>query len=335
MKILIVDDEIFVRMGIKTTYDWSKYGFEIIGEAEDGIEAMDIFMKHKPDIVLVDIKMPRMNGIDFIAKVKDINPYCRFIVLSCYNEFEYVREAMKLGVRDYIIKTTMKRNELIEVIKKVAGEIKAEKEKLNVLNAEKRENYVNKPIVIKKFLNDVIEKIETNESSISRKISDFQLEIDVPNLFIILISLDNYKELKQKYDPKDYDLITFGVANISQEILRQYTKGYVFKRSSNELVCFVTFDRDTNVIQEKEILSFIAADIMKSVKEFLNIDISLGISGSIDSFSQIGEGYSNALSALRRKFFTGPNSINFFDVETNNDFLLINKLKSLESKVQV
>jgi len=321
MRILIVDDEIFVRVGIKTTFDWGKHGFEIVGEAEDGLEAVNIFMKHKPDIVLTDILMPGMNGLDFIKQVKGVNPYCRFIILTCHNEFEYMREAMKLGVRDYIMKTTVKRDELLEIVSRVASEIEDERNRMDRLNAEKRENFINRPIVIQKFLNDVIDKIEADELKIRDKVAELQLEFSVPNLYLVLIHVDYYQKLKANCDPKSYDLLVFGVSNIAQEIFKQSLSAYAAKRNEKEIILFASFDNCDDVKQYKQKLTAICSDVIKSVKEFLNVSVSVGISNRIDNFEGISEGYKSALKAVERRFFKGAGSISFAEDEGGGSIL--------------
>lgn len=330
IKILVVDDETFVRLGIKTIFDWNNYGFEIIGEAEDGVEATEIFIKHKPDIVLVDICMPRLNGLDFIKRVKGINPYCKFIILSCHNEFEYVREAMKLGARDFIMKTTIKRDEMLAIVTEVAKEIRDERDKLKYLNSDKEETYINNTTKINDFFNELIDKEETNELNIFKKMKELQLTITVPNLFILVIAIDYYKKLKQDLEKKRFNVLISGVANITQEILKQYANSYVMKRDDNEIVCFVSYRENTG--QEGLKLLSLSEDIKKSVKEFLNISISLGVSENIKCFRDISQSYSETFNVLQRKFFKGPNSINFIGESCSNSYLLMEEMKLFENE---
>lgn len=104
IKVLIVDDEKYVRMGIKNDTDWSLIGCEVIGEASNGEEALDKIKELRPDLVVSDIRMPRMDGIMLAEKMHDIYPEIRVIFLTAYDEFEYARKAVRLGVSDYILK---------------------------------------------------------------------------------------------------------------------------------------------------------------------------------------------------------------------------------------
>ena len=321
MKILIVDDEIFVRIGIKTTFDWSQHGYEIAGEAEDGLEAVEMFNRYKPDIVLVDIFMPRMNGIDFIKEVKDKNPFCKFIVLSCHNEFEYVREAMKLGVRDYIIKTTVKREELLEIVNRVAEEIKSDRSRLDALNAEKHENFINKPIIIKDYINAVIDRLEDDEKRIGTKLAELELGLSVPDMYMLLISIDNSARIKKLYEPRHYDLAIFGITNIAQEIAKRYAHAVTVKRNDCEIIVLASFEDSVRKDEIPSILDTISGDILKAVKEFLNLDISVGISRAMEKFSDISTAYNETSVLLGCRFFKGSSSIiSCFDMEDNGEY---------------
>ncbi|WP_022777420.1 response regulator transcription factor [Butyrivibrio sp. AE3009] len=104
IKVLIVDDEKYVRMGIKGDTDWSLIGCEVVGEAANGEEALEVAEKVRPDLVISDIRMPKMDGIKLAEKLLDKYPETKIIFLTAYSEFEYARQAVRLGVSDYLLK---------------------------------------------------------------------------------------------------------------------------------------------------------------------------------------------------------------------------------------
>ncbi|MED4958707.1 response regulator, partial [Paenibacillus macerans] len=101
-KILIVDDEILVRQGIKHHLNWEQYGFQIVGEASNGKEALEMIGRLSPHIVITDIVMPVMDGEEFTRVLKAHFPQIEVVVLSSYGEFNYVRSTFQSGVADYI-----------------------------------------------------------------------------------------------------------------------------------------------------------------------------------------------------------------------------------------
>ena len=103
-KVLIVDDEKYVRMGIKNDTDWGLIGCEVVAEASNGEEALAMGEEFRPDLVVSDIRMPRMDGIQLAEKLVERYPSIKVIFLTAYNEFEYARQAIRIGVSDYLLK---------------------------------------------------------------------------------------------------------------------------------------------------------------------------------------------------------------------------------------
>ena len=117
-KIVIVDDEVLVRAGFKTSVDWQKHGYKIVGEASNGVEALEKIKALEPHIVITDIKMPVMDGIELIKNIRKYNSKIIVIVLSNYNDFELVREALTSGANDYFLKVTIDIDRLLELLNK-------------------------------------------------------------------------------------------------------------------------------------------------------------------------------------------------------------------------
>lgn len=119
LKILIADDEPLVRAGIKSVIPWQQHGFEVIGEAENGLEAYNKIIALKPDILITDIKMPQMDGIELLKTIKKDKIHIQSIILSCFDEFDMVREAMKYGAKDYILKLSIEPQKILDVLDEI------------------------------------------------------------------------------------------------------------------------------------------------------------------------------------------------------------------------
>ena len=117
MKLMVVDDNKQVREGISLGIDWNEYGISKVRAYEDGAKARDDLVDYCPDIVIADIRMPNLDGLELLEEVRKENQKCRYILLSAYSEFEYAQKALRLGADDYILKP-VKPRELVELVMK-------------------------------------------------------------------------------------------------------------------------------------------------------------------------------------------------------------------------
>lgn len=122
-KVLIIDDEFIMRQGMKHMLDWEKEGFQIVGEATNGQEGLDLIEKLEPDIVLADIVMPVLDGIEFSSIVQQRFPEVQLVMLSGYDKFEYVKETLLNGATDYILKSTLNPEILLKTLNKAVRKI--------------------------------------------------------------------------------------------------------------------------------------------------------------------------------------------------------------------
>ena len=126
---LVADDDFLVRSYLKTLDSWEKAGYEIVDDAEDGEEAYGFLQKEKIDVLVTDLTMPVMDGIELIRKIREENRDIYIIVLSCHDDFEYVKEAMRLGADEYVLKNSLDEDSLYDTLEKSARLIEKRREK--------------------------------------------------------------------------------------------------------------------------------------------------------------------------------------------------------------
>ncbi len=164
IKVFLVEDETIIRQGIRNNIDWKAHGLELVGEAEDGEYAYPMILKSRPDILLTDVKMPFMDGLELSHLVRKELPGTKIIILSGYDDFAYAKEAIKIGISEYLLKPVTP-SALIDALKKAAEGIQEEREHSRLLeryfvNYEKYMNFPDKTDysgvdrkLIKNFLN--------------------------------------------------------------------------------------------------------------------------------------------------------------------------------------
>lgn len=122
-KVLLVEDEVFVRESVREIIAWEELGFTVSGEAGNGAEALEIIREDTPDLVISDIVMPEMDGVELLRRTREEGFDSRFVMLTCMNDFENVRQAMEYGASNYILKLSMSVNSLRDTLRKISGEL--------------------------------------------------------------------------------------------------------------------------------------------------------------------------------------------------------------------
>ncbi|MFU7517553.1 response regulator transcription factor [Clostridium sp. HCS.1] len=262
IKVLIADDEPRIRRGIKNTINWEEEGFELIGEAEDGEEALNMAKEKKPDILLLDICMPFLNGIQLIEELNKVlcNPVV--IIISGHDEFSYTQAALRLKVFDYILKP-IDRDNFRALIFKAKEEVilrkkKNEKESFNNMILENNISYL-KDNFFKAWISG---KLNSDELKI--KMENFNINYsNNMGLSLIKILEKNFVGMVNK---NERELISYGIINLSKEVMSNFKNLYVFPYSSSRVVILCNVE---SIILWKEIL----VDLEEKITSLFKIDI--------------------------------------------------------------
>ncbi|TBL75350.1 response regulator [Paenibacillus thalictri] len=154
-KVIIVEDEWLVREGLKTTIAWEQIGCELAGEAEDGMEALELIGREHFDIVLSDIRMPALDGIGLAERLSTEYPHIKVVFLTGYDDFIYAQKAVKLGAADFVLKPTNP-DELIEVLAGVVSKLDDERSRLKQAERLELRLVLGQPIIMGKMLQDMM-----------------------------------------------------------------------------------------------------------------------------------------------------------------------------------
>lgn len=140
-KVLLVEDEGFVRRKLRKLVDWEALGFTVTGEASNGLEALELMRQSKPDLVIADIMMPVMDGLELLRTAREEEMDSRFVMLTCMNEFEYARQALEYGASGYMLKLSMSISSLQGSLLKVRKELSERSEQRKVILSRVLDNY--------------------------------------------------------------------------------------------------------------------------------------------------------------------------------------------------
>ncbi|HHW46833.1 MAG TPA: response regulator [Clostridiales bacterium] len=328
-RLIVVDDEEEVRKGIIEKIEWNKYGFEIVGEADNGIEAMEAVEKVLPDVVLTDIRMPYMDGLALAEKLKARYPTIKIIFLTGINEFECAQMAVKLNVIDYILKpvSSVELTEMLHKIKQILDSEIARKKDYEMLREHYRRSL---PLLRDKFLNLLITN-RYNSSDVSRKAKSFGFEIDSNGFIVSVLRIDSDKVFKNNLreeqkvvseEPEsgvidDRELLEFAVLNISEEITGKYKAGVVF--THNEYIVFIFTLKDSNKEDFINKSFSILEEIRISIEKYLETPVTIGIGRFCLDISFLPYSYEDAVTALDYSMVLKKNHVIYIeDLEPDN-----------------
>jgi len=276
-KILIVDDEVLVRVGIKSMLNWEDKGYTIIGEACNGIEALAKIQEQEPHIIFVDLIMKKMNGFELITAVKKDYPNIKIIVLSCYNDFQNVKEAMRLGANDYIFKLTVTSEELLttlEVLKnQIDEDIKKNKNK-NIYDTMFSENLA---IIKDKKIKIAIEQSYFNEKEFCNELEAMNLKVSIGEEYsVLIIKINNIYELNYNDKIKEKDILNSAIGNMISEILQIFPNFEIFNYGEGDIGIIFNFKESAFI--EKEVM-----EAFIKIKDYLHRYLGIGVSGGLST----------------------------------------------------
>lgn len=183
-KVFLVDDEIVVREGIRSNFPWEETDFRLVGEAPDGEIALSMIQDEKPDILITDIRMPFMDGLELCRRVSQSMPWVYIIILSGYDDFQYAREAISLGVKEYLLKP-VSGQELRSVLERIAERIQEDKRQRASIQAY-REQILNSGSLLKeKLLTDLYSG--ANSERIMQNARNMQMNLLAKRYLVMLL----------------------------------------------------------------------------------------------------------------------------------------------------
>jgi two-component system response regulator YesN len=303
-KVLIVDDEMIVRVGLKSFIEWEQFHFTLCGEANNGEEALLLCEQLQPDLVLTDIRMPKMDGIAFIEEALQRWPHMKVIMLSCVNEFDTLQQALRLGVKDYFLKLSFNPDHLKGILVRVAEELKQEQRAAPTAalpqEAPRPELAVLKENYYRIAVRDQHDKLKPG--------TQVKLQIYGSEHLILYIRGDQRYSV-QKNDPKlRGHLLKYSVINIIEEVLGREAAADVVELEDDCYMAVCAIGESWN----DEIAQLLAREIQQSLLRFLNHSVSIGISSRMNCYEHFRACYNQSITALERKFYAGHGSIHFY-----------------------
>ena len=303
-KVLLVDDEVLIREAIRENIHWEEMGFELIASCENGKQAMEVIERTPPDLVLTDIYMPYVDGIELARYIHEQCPDTRTVIISGYDEFEYAKQAVRYQVMEYILKpvTPAELTEVLEKARASLDEARAKNETLKKLKGAYRSN---RPFLRGRFLHSLLKGDERTED-LEGKMRELEVSLPGSVFNTAIVEGDDLSPFVSRYPGVRDELALFSIFNITQELIEQKGMGVVFQNMEEKTV--VIFCGSTEEELEKNAGESLGA-VRKTIRELLFIETTAGVGEAVSQLSKLYQSYEMARAALELKWLLGGNQV--------------------------
>lgn len=308
-RMLIIDDEFYIRKGIRNAIDWNSVGVEIVGEAKDGEEGLELFLSLEPDLVLTDIRMPFLDGLELIEKITSYQVNCGIIVLSGYDEFEYAQSALRYGVLDYLLKPIDK-EKLKETVLNAGNTVRNRRSVQHYRQLIDQEQAT----IRTQFLKDFLFHRITDEHVIREKINSLKLPLENSSYQMICIKLDDFDLLERQFSVENmHEWKDFISACLAEHLLLSKSfMGMLLEVSLEEWAVVLThLDTASAAEKEKELREKIHG-LLKELEEHSANTVSVSISPICYTLQELPGIYQTARLS-NKKYIPCTNSVVWSD----------------------
>lgn len=309
-KVLLVDDEILIREAISAKIQWNQLGFELVGECENGRDAIEVLKNTPVDVVLTDICMPYIDGMELSKYMYENLPQTAIIIFSGYTDFEYAKQAIQYKVAEYILKPVTAR-ELSEVLDRIREKLDSERQKVQKMDELSKvySSYTkNEALIISRALSRLVRGTQNVGTSLT-ELADLGIHVGghVGWVYrVAAVDIDVYSDLFEVDEElkKESALMSFVVENISHEIAGNHKAGLAYRDLDNR-VCILFFGSR----QKESVAEDICREVKTVVYETMKLSVSVGIGKCVYTLEELFKSYESAAEILKYRYTKGGSVI--------------------------
>ena len=304
-QILLVDDEFLVRDAIKNNLDWESLGFELAGDCQNGREAMEFLEEHPVDVVITDICMPYVDGLELSRYLYNKYPGTVIIIFSGFGEFEYAKKAIQYQVSEYLLKPVTPeelKKVLIQTREKLDENHKEEK-KIQRMEAASQEYMKNAMVIRSNMLSQMVLGT-ANAEEIRERLAAQGIFFDSRAYRTAILDIDIYSDIYQPSpeEKQESALMAFVVYNVSDEIMRNSQMGLAYQETGNR-TCLLFMSDAPKEVQQATL--DICCEVQQKIKELMGLSVSVGIGCWVGRLAELHRSFEQAEQALAYRYFLG------------------------------
>ena len=319
IKVFLVEDEYAIREGIKKSVNWEANGYSLVGEAGDGEMAFPKIIREKPDILITDIRMPFMDGLELSRLVKKEIPNIKIVVLSGYDDFNYAKQAISIGVEEYILKPVSGENLLAE-LGKIASAINAERQ-----DELAKEKYLQdmeeiRTLARQKFIHDMIDgKLSMQESLEQGR----DLGIDITAACYSITLFQTFPKNQNDHDSTEYSGINEEIYSRIKEMVIDSERVYIYEQVG-DVICFL--QKADSYEEMDEITTLCVESVEKIMSEYADFIYFISIGKPVERIRDVNNSYRNASRRFAERYMLDESTV-FYNKDTEPEQKRIERLR--------
>lgn len=303
LKLLIVDDEYLVRNLLRHCLDWNEIGYEVVGEASNAHEALELIESLRPDVIFTDIYMPFMDGLEFGKIVFEKYPHIKIVVLTGHEEFEYAKKSVKIGISDFLLKP-INDDEIRKTALNLKSKIEKERNQQEEYNKLQKQLEEALPCLKEQFLNQLLlSNIDKEEARVQAEY--YKINLNSNYYIVSVIEASPADEERSSVNEEGRLLLNLKAHNLVTRYFRDDPDVYVFRDAFQNIV-ILNCEKDLDF---SDCLEALRSLIINSLK----CNVSIGQGKAYPIIGKISKSYKEALYALRYKIIAGKNQVISYD----------------------
>ena len=318
-RVLLIDDEILVREAIAKRMKWESLGFELAACCENGKEAVSYIKQNPVDIVLTDICMPHMDGMELSHYLYENYPEVKIVIFSGFSDFEYAKKAIQYRVSEYLLKpvTSKELTEVLLKIKKSLDESRQEIIQKEELHQKYKSYRRNEKVILSKAIFQLVMGTQDTKDSME-EIKQLGIHLSSSHYRIAMLDIDDYSNLLDvnEEDKKEIALMSFVLANISEEIVNEKSNGFCFQDSENKVYLLLQTNKPKEFL---DMAKELCLHIQRVVGDVMRLDVTVGLGSYVERVEDLYLSYESAKKAVGYRYLLGKRT--FVDMEIQKDSL--------------
>jgi two-component system, response regulator YesN len=336
-KVLIADDEVLVRIGLKSTIDWESLGFTVVAEASNGEQAFEAYQLHKPDVIMTDIKMPKQDGLWLIKKIRQEDLQAKILILTCYDDFSYAREALKSGADDYILKSEVEDEELMKAMSAVRKSLDAEMSEQDRNTDLKKQMDTNIETLRGKLLEDLLKSTGKQDDTLASRCKGLGFALD-ESRFAFLAFFRDDAQRKPEFSEQEWQNMNNAILNMASGILSDSKMSCLVRERKSEFLFLLSKGN----LGAGELQNVMEA-IRTSIAQYFDIPLSAAISRTFDDIGDVSHVCTELHLKAEQLFYMNESSVvnaserdlhkvNIFSIKKSYEQLLIQHMDQEEEE---